>query len=532
MFRGRLPRRSALILFGLVVLALGIDFIFYTGFYASDDMGYLEGARGLAGDGYWTPELATNRLGLTLPSSLIWWISDGSISAVIWFQIIYHLGLVLISYALARLMLNGRAGLIAAALMAVNPLVYGFAGALLPDNPATFWLGGCLIALVATKRFADPGTRVTSWNRRRFVGYFVAGLMLGFCYWCKETALILTIPAAVFIMTAGPSFRSLVWIQNGAILSLGLLSAMALELFVFRITTGEWINRLAMMSDSSASQPFWEADMLEQGATPFARFATAGDLLSDWLPLSMWILIAGTIAYGFTRARNAGLQMFMWWPALYLTIGTASFSKYLPPTIQARYYAIVVLPAVVMTAVVFSILLERWDGVGRAWVQKFRIVAALALLGGFECRSNLGHSGTIYFATEARGMMMAIEEARERYPHHKIVLAPYYSARMDWLVINRPDIWVDRRGRRRPRPPYIYIRKIGPFEGYDRNPIAPPPNRVDLIFEEIPPSNRWALLKDLGRRMFEGKRVRMKRAPEPRGAEAWLIRGPLPPGAK
>src|SRR5262245_46859491 len=111
--RLRLSRSSALILVGFVGLALFLDFLFFTGVYGSDDIYYLEGARAVAGEGPFIPELGNVRLGITLPSALVYWLT-GSIGAVAWFHVLYHLALVIVAYVLGRLLHGERAGRIAA----------------------------------------------------------------------------------------------------------------------------------------------------------------------------------------------------------------------------------------------------------------------------------------------------------------------------------------------------------------------------------------------------------------------------------
>jgi hypothetical protein len=311
--------------------------------------------------------------------------------------------------------------------------------------------------------------------------------MVGFCYWCKESGLILAVPAAVFIITAGPSVRSLVWIQNGTWFALGLVVVFVLELVVLRLLTGQWISRLTELSGTSDEI---RAIMIEQGVTPFARFGYARDELAFWIPLSMWLLIAGAIAYGVMRARDVGMMMFFWFPTIYMTVGSTSFSEYLAPPIQGRYYAFVVLPAAVMTAIVASALTERWRTRNpRAWTRP-AIVCAIAIVGIYECRTVLPMSGNLYKAPEVRGFVAAVERADELYPGTPIVTSPYYSARMGPLLFDRDDVTFDT-GKPRPAPPYVYIRKAAHNELPDPDPIVPASQRIAAIEIVKPVRNRW-----------------------------------------
>lgn len=491
-----------------MTLALVLDFLFFTGFYASDDIQYIDSSVNIARDGQLPPVFGSTRIGIALPGALVWWITGGSLTALVWSHVTYHLALVPIAYALARLLFDERAGLIAAALVAINPLFYGYAGAVLPDNSATCCLGLSMIALVATRRYANPGTGLLSWSTRRFVGYFLAGAMVGFCYWCKESAIILTIPAAVFIMTAGPTLRSLVWIQNGAIFTFGLVVVFGLELVVLRTLTGEWINRLTYLSDAADEL---RAIMNEEGVTPFARLGHATDQLTRWMPLSIWLLLVGVVAYGFTRVRNAGIMMFFWFPAIYMTIGSTSYTEYLPPPIQGRYYAIVILPAVVMTAICTSILIEHWRARTPRAYTRLALVSTLVLVGVYECGAALPMSGTIYRARDVRAFAAALERADNLYPDYPIVVSPYYSGRMGPLLLTRDNVALDDFGKVRPNPPYVYIRMATPNEFPDPDPIVPASQWVDTIVIVSPPRNRWAVIVEALQRLV-GVKLRQKKA--------------------
>lgn len=479
-----------------MLLALALDALFFTGFYASDDIQYIEACVSLAKDGHMAAAFGNTRIGVTLPGAVVYWITH-SLSALVWFHVVYHLSLVPIAYVLGRLVLDERAGLIAAALVAINPLFYGYAGAVLPDNSATCCLGLALIALLATRRFADPGTTLWSWSTRRAAGYVIAGAMIGFCYWCKESAIILTIPAALMIMTAGPSLRSLVWIQNGALFALGLAVVFALELVVLRTVTGQWINRLTYLKDASEEL---RAIMLEQGETPFPRFAFASDQLTRWMPLSLWLLLAGAIGFGFTRARHLGIMAMFWFPAIYMTIGSTSMSDYLPPPIQGRYYAIVILPAIVMAACAASLLIQRWQARRPRAFTGLALVATLSLVGVYECKGALPMSGAIYRARDVRAFLAAIERADTLYPDYPIVLSPFYSGRMNPVLLDREGFIHD--GAPRPAPPYVYLRSAT-----ETASLGVPVETTILI---TPPSNRWRMILEALDRLSSAK-VRHKK---------------------
>lgn len=486
-----MSRRSAQILFALVVLALLLDFLFFTGYYASDDRHYIAGARAIAGDGTFIPELGNVRLGITLPSAFVFWVTK-SVAAIVWFHVVYHLGLVVLAYVLGRMLHEERTGLWAAAFVATSPLLYVYAGAVLPDNANAFWLVGSTIALLVMRRGADE--RIAA--RRRFIGYFASGVMLGLAYTCKEATLIMCLPAAVFTMTAGPPLRRLEWIRDGAMIILGLVVVLVADYVVLRLVTGQWISRLTMVSNHADE---FRESMMYQGTTPFARFATGAKSMRAVMPITVIVLMAGAVAYGFVRAkRSLGLMVTFWWPLIYLTIGPTSLGEYIPPVIQARYYAVLIVPVAVMTAAAAGALVDRWRERNR-WLPRVVVVLAVLVMVK-EIWHNLPNAGTIYRANEAKAFVTALEEIHERYPTFPVVLSKYYASRMQRGMPLRVQHIVPG-----PIPdatyPYLYVTRA-----LDVDDILPaldtPTHEAKRVFETFPPASRGAVIVNAVRHMF------------------------------
>lgn len=494
---------SLRILVVLVGVAFVLDFVFFTGYFASDDYGYLMGARAAAGEAPFVPATGNARLAMTLPMAFVYWITSGSIAAIAWFHVGYHLALVVLTFVLARLIHDERTGLLAAALVAISPLLYVFAGAVLPDNATACWVVAALIVLTYVQRRVPIGEGLLGFHRRRFLLHVLAGGLLGISWMCKETGLIMTVPAALFIMTAAP-LRNLAWIQNGAALALGLVVVLVLDAFLLRMLSGGWVLRHEFVTNAHTSAALVEA-MTVEGATPLARFGLAKTLLVALMPVSMWLLLTGSIVYAFTRQRSLGLMASFWWPLLFLTIGTVSIRAYVPLPIQARYYAIVIVPAAVMTASAILALHAWWRDSGRAprlhRLAPTLIVVAFAYLGIRELRTNVPLAANIYRAGEARALVAALELAHERYPGQPVVLSPYLWYRMEPLVFRlpkvRPPSWA-----RWTAPPYLYIEQV---QGVDESIISAlgTPYTIATRVRNVAPSRgRFAVLADSFRQMF------------------------------
>lgn len=492
--RQRLPDPRTCQLLGLcVAVALGLDFLYFTGFYASDDVHYLETARQLASlgsdlDGFsWQSSIANTRLGLNVPSGLVYWISDGDVAVIAWFHVVYHLALVVLAYAIGRELHDTRTGLIAAALIAVNPVLYLHAGAVLPDNATAVWLGVLLLMLLRARRRAVDAPLSTGEAFRR---YFVAGLVLGVAYACKETALIMTVAGAITIVAAAPRVRSTVWIRDGAMLAAGLLAFVVLEAVLLRLLSDQWLSRIGEVQH--AGDTFADR-MTRQGSWPHERFSHLWSrAFRPLMPVTIVLLLASALVFPLLRRRNAAVLAFFWWPLLYMTIGSTNFSDYRPSSIQARYYAIIMIPAAVMTAVVLATLLERWAS--RRWAAG-ALVVALGVTTLYEARHNLGLGGNLYRCANARAFVTAYQQARSEYPEHPIVLSEYYRRLMTPMLYPRAPANVFAHPSLTswdPEPvlPYILLSPLGDALPEDRSVqtlaiVYPARRRLDILVDSL-----------------------------------------------
>ena len=102
-------------------IALALSSYYFTGYYASDDMSYFGSARAIAEQGNFSTGFGGNRLGITLPLALGYYVThDVSISLLPF--LLLHPILVFITYAIARNTHNQTVANLAAALASVFPV--------------------------------------------------------------------------------------------------------------------------------------------------------------------------------------------------------------------------------------------------------------------------------------------------------------------------------------------------------------------------------------------------------------------------
>lgn len=480
--------RTALWLVAILVGTLVLDALFFTGFYASDDISYSGATIALAHGDPVRISLAGLRLGVNGPASLIYRLTDGSLMATSFSYVGYHLALVLTAFFVGWLAHSRRTGLVAALITATCPITFVYAGSMLPDTAAAVWSAlSLLFLLVAGHR----ERRLGSMQRTEAAVLFgLAGLAAGASYACKETGLIMLVPSGVAILLATRRWKSLELIERGAWFGVGLLLVFGLEVLAIRVFTGEWFFRLNIMfaaKSSYAAQP---------NITPWERTLYAYRRLHPVLPVLMWGFLATLLAYPFFRKRNWVVWAFGVWSVVYLTWGTTNFTAYAPPSIQVRYYGVAVLPLAVMSAgllvAAFEWLLRlasrRPPGAFVRSLPMWGAVAVAVVVFALDLDVNWKFANNIYGGEFVRGFVTGYDAVRTRYPQYPIVLSGYYSRRMLPLLVHEDphDVYVNG-GRatthigseQPPDPPYIFLDTVSRHSHYVKGGVGVVDPRFD-----------------------------------------------------
>jgi hypothetical protein len=366
--------------------------------------------------------------------------------------------------------------------------------------------------IVYIQKRVPLGEGLKAFDRRRFLLHVLAGALLGVTWMCKETGLLMTVPAAVLIMSAAP-LRNLAWIQNGAAFTLGFAAVFVFDLLLLRAIADGWVLRHEFVTTSTS---LFQESMDVQGETPFTRFGVVKTELGLIMPWSMWLLLAGTIAYGFVRGRSVGVMAFLWWPLIYLTIGTVSLTQYVALFLQARYYAVLIFPAAVMSACVVAYVVRWWRSSGHAPRLHRFAPAIVALVIGVvvlrELKLNLPTAGNIYRSAETKSFVAALELARDRYPDQPIVLSQYIWFRMEPLVFNTPNVHAFTSADRIP-PPYLYLEVMQGVDAKTATKLETPLTKVTRL-HDVAPTDRVQVIADAVRRVIGvTRRPRMPTGP-------------------
>jgi 4-amino-4-deoxy-L-arabinose transferase-like glycosyltransferase len=503
------PTQRKLLL--LALLASVLDLYFYSGFYMSDDVSYLEGIqRIVSGRTIDVNDLAHTRLAVTLPAALSYAIT-GSISLTILSFCLYHPILVLLAYAAGKLAFGERIALYGAALVALSPTYYFFAGAILPDNCLTLWLA---TALVIALYVDDARARGALGRGRERMAWAVAGLLTGVAYSAKEPALVLT--AVLGVVAASRAGRDGVVhaMSCAASYGAGLMAFLAGEVLALRLLSGQWVVRLLAGVGSVASAAALEERAGRQGWLPWDRIAFWYHAATPYhgVGLVLVFILAANVAAPFLVRREQRrplwiLLAFWIWLFVYLTFGSARLDRYLPPPIQhARYYAPCAFAALLVLA---ASLVGAADGAARRlgaarprlgrWCHHAPtvVVAALAVLmfARIERRA-----GAVYRAHQTKSALLAFGAARRLHPDLPIVLSDYLSKRLAPLVAvaKTPPLSAPSDNASLPARPFSFLRASPPFEASSFGAILDRLKDENAI--EIVPDGEKIYLAPYGRR--------------------------------
>lgn len=336
-------KNTHLLLFLIVLFALFLRLIFFSGMGISDSLVYSKTANdintGKGIDPNSTLTLST-RLGLIYPTALsyrLFGIND--FSSVI-FVLITSIASIILIFHFGKLLFNEKIGLMAAFLMSFFPLDVAHATKLGSDIPSAFFMAlGVYVFLYSEKK-----------NKMRYgSGYLLSGLLIGIGYLIRESALIIALFFVAYIVYKRKIKKEYFLVP------FGVLIIFALESFVFFGLTGDPIYRVV------SSQQYNAKAVIEHNYFGRLNFPT-GLLHYPWLFLTnnllapFYIFIFIAVLYSLVQKKKETSTILLWFIPLilYLSFGSASLAQYIPFRAVDRYTSIVTIPAILLLSFLLS----------------------------------------------------------------------------------------------------------------------------------------------------------------------------------
>jgi len=313
----------------ILLAAAALRLVFFTGLILYDDAYYVERAFALS-LGHGSPPLNhwEARIGLLLPTALAFRLFGFTYATTVAWSFVCSLASVTAAYAFGRRLLDERAALLAALLLAVFPLDVLGATLLFPNAAQTLFVGAAVGFFLVAERSRAPVT------------YVLAGASFGLALLAHEnSAMVLVFVPFYWLFVARPAARH-AWVL------LGLVPVLAIDPLMHGLM-GDPAARLTAIShvktvNAGADDVRYSGFNLEWIGEPILRLLTEQEL--GLFPL----LIAPLAAVRLFRPRltvERALALFLVVAGLWTLYGTTSPFAYAPLVRVPRYLTPLVLPA-------------------------------------------------------------------------------------------------------------------------------------------------------------------------------------------
>lgn len=377
-----LPRRfsssAKACLIAILLVSIGIDLFFFTGFYASDDVEYLSAALRVRSEGRLGPQpgLGSTRLTVVGWNMLVASIFGFRIPLIAGSYVVFHQAINFLVCILGRRMFDVRVGLLAAYGMATVPLAVSYSTTVLPDLPMTCFL---MLALVAFQSACDAGS--AGRRQRALILVFASGLSIGLAYMAKEAALVVLPVFLGWSLLSRRRFCRRTALLTGASFAAGLAFVLVAEWCVLSYLVERPYSRLGGAVGPESVTAGWRS--YPDGYYPLERLGQLIKYMAPWFVNTRLdvVLLIGFLVYPFLKGRRWPVWWFALWYSAYHLWGSSSLTEYVPTSLQPRYFT----PALPPLFIILSFVVLRLGRALRAamnplWTRRLQPVLLLMIV--------------------------------------------------------------------------------------------------------------------------------------------------------
>jgi 4-amino-4-deoxy-L-arabinose transferase-like glycosyltransferase len=345
----------------IIVTAAALRLSRFGGYDGLDDAEYARIAHSIASgtfslSEYLGPAVFPLRTGIIVPTSLFFWMFGLSEWTMVLYPLILSVLALPLIYICAACFFGHRAGLIAAALLAITPMDLVNATKLVPDLPAAFFaaLGVTIIAL------ADRAS-----IERRSVVFWVgclAGISFGLSWLCKEAIAYLA-PFCLAYLAVSCKRNGRITFVLWAGVAAGSLGVLLGEMIAYQSVVGEPLFRFREIERNYRQLEngfFTEgSDFGWQKGESYARAIVKRLLVSgpSLIFLNYYFLflpLIGLVAafHGWYTKDKSFLIPSLWLITLVLMFNffSSSLTSYMPLALFDRYFYPIIFPSIVLAS--------------------------------------------------------------------------------------------------------------------------------------------------------------------------------------
>ena len=336
-----IKNKSTVLLLLILVFALVLRIIFFTGISSSDSLYYSEFANKISrhepfitgGNGQ---HLAL-RLGIVFPVALLYSIFGANEFTSNIIPLLFSLFSVILIYKFGKFLFDERTGLLSALLLSFFPLDIIFGTSLLGDVPAAFFMALSVYLFLKAEKNGNSRSSIFS------------GISLGVAYLIREMSVLMAL-FFIFYAIYNRKIKNIYFF-----VPLGFLLVALIEFLYFWHATGNPFYRYSIVS--GIHNEFLLTDpKYQRGNFPISLLYFPYLILRDYLSrfFSLFIFMSGF--YCFTHRKKSGYILLLWFVPLllYICFGSTSLSRYILFPVDLRFLLMVSFPGLMMLAYFLS----------------------------------------------------------------------------------------------------------------------------------------------------------------------------------
>lgn len=327
----------------ILIFALALRLIFFTGIDSSDSLGYTKAAFNAANGAPLSEDVGvgTLRLGIVYPTALLYSIFGvNEISSNILVLLISLCFIVLI-YKLGKLLFSDKAGLLSAFLLSFFPFDVINSTRLNTDITSAFFVSLAIYYFLKSEKIYYKSSNML---------YFFSGLSMGLAYLIKELSLLTALFFAVYFV-CNKKIKS-----NYFFIALGFVLIFCLELFYFLNLTGNPFYRYSFVESSYADAMIAYNNIVGRSSFPIGLFHYPYLIFTDKLMGLFYPFIFIAIVYAVVKRKKETYNLLFWFlPILaYIIFGSLSITRYIPVPANSRFLSLITIPGILIMAFFLS----------------------------------------------------------------------------------------------------------------------------------------------------------------------------------
>lgn len=354
-------RRVYVYLFSIVLFAILLRLVFFSGVSTSDSVAYAKSANDLLNNKFPSATTQLNaRIGVIIPTAISYSILGiNDFSSVLFPLLTSVLGIIVIFY-FGKFLFDENVGLIAAFLLSFFPLDVLYSTRLLSDLPSAFFAGLSIILFLKAEKITT--------KKINYLFYMLSGICLGIAFTIREMAILTTLFFLVYVLYN----KDYKWVYT--IVGIGFLLIVVIETGFFYFYTGnpffkiegaDYATNTIVYGDSFYGRISFPKFFLTWPYVIFGNIQSAYFFIFIFLAVLYWL---------FHRKKEADYLLIWFFSILtYFYFGTTSIKQYVPVLAVVRYLNYITYPALILLAA----FLMRKDKIIKNLLAPFIIIILL-----------------------------------------------------------------------------------------------------------------------------------------------------------